>query len=244
MKAYALIAETFQRKLSIRIVHAVWLASYALLFLIPFGPSKWQWGGFLFAWSGCALPLALSAGIFGDDIASGRIRLIVTEPVRPTELYLYRFLGLSLQAGVHLLAATVLILSLHRLTGRGGIAHFLPWLLASWLIFNTWAALSTSVSVWVNREHNVTLLVLVAIAAVFPLYMLLLFFENSVGTKVYQEVLRYAGPPVELLVRMGCGKCGVAGGVVAVTHSLLLTVVYGVVGVFLLGRREFTFSAE
>ena len=244
MKAYALMTETFWRKLGIRIVHVVWLVSYALMFLIPFGPSTWQWGAFLFAWSGCVLPLALSAGIFGDDIASGRIRLIVTEPIRPVELYVYRFLGLSLQAAVHLSAAGALILLLHRLTGRGGVAHFTVWLLASWLIFNAWAALSTSLSVLVNREHNVILLVLGTFAAFFPLYMLLLFFEDSMGTKVYHEIVRYAGPPVELLVRMGRGRCSLPVSVVSVVHSLLLTLVYGAAGVFLLGRREFTFAAE
>jgi ABC-type transport system involved in multi-copper enzyme maturation permease subunit len=244
VKAYALIAETFLRKLSIRIVHVVWLVSYALMFLIPFGPSTWQWGGFLFAWSGCVLPLALSAGIFGDDIASGRIRLIVTEPIRPVELYVYRFLGLSLQAAVHLLAAGALILLLHRLTGRGGVAHFAVWLLASWSVFNTWAALSTSVSVLVNREHNATLLVLATIAAVFPLYVLLLFFEDSTGTKIYHEIVRYAGPPVEILVRMGRGKCSLPGSVASVAHSLLLTVLYGAAGIALLGRREFKYAAD
>ena len=80
MKARALIAETFLRKASIRFMHLCWLGTYAAIFLIPLPPEAWQWGGFVFAWSGCLLALALSAGIFGDDIASGRIRMMVTEP--------------------------------------------------------------------------------------------------------------------------------------------------------------------
>ena len=158
MKAHALIAETFLRKRSILLVHLAWLGGYAPLFLIPFPPGTWQWGGFLFGWSGCALALVLSSGIFGNDIASGRIRLLVTEPVRLWELYLYRFLGQSLQAAVHLLLAGALVLLLHGLTGRGEIDRFVLWLLASWLIFNAWAALSTSVSVVVSRENNSLLL--------------------------------------------------------------------------------------
>jgi ABC-type transport system involved in multi-copper enzyme maturation permease subunit len=239
MKARALIAETFFRKRAILLMHLGWLAACVPLFLIPFRPGTWQWGGFLFAWSGCLLPLALSAGIFGDDVASGRIRLLVTEPIRLWELYLYRFLGLSVQAALHLLAAGTLILLLQRFTGRGNIDRFVLWLFASWLIFNTWAALSTSVSVMVHREHNAMLVVLATIMVVSPLYMLLLFFEESAGTKIYYEIVRYAGPPVELLVRLGRGKCGLPGGLGSIVHSLALTVFYGAIGLLLLNRREF-----
>jgi len=240
MKAHALIIETFRRRQAILIIHLAWLGAYAPLFLIPFPPKAWQWGGFLFAWSGCLLPLALSAGIFGHDIASGRMRLLATEPVRLWEFYLYRLLGLSLQAAVHLLTAGTLILVLQRLTGRGNIDRFAVWLLASWLIFSAWAALSTSVSVVVSREHNSTLVVLATIAATFPLYMLLLFFEDSIGTKIYIVVLRYAGPPVELLVRLGRGRCSLPGGLGSIAHSLLLTAFYAAIGILLLNRREFT----
>jgi len=239
MKARVLMAETFLRKRAILIMHLAWLGAYAPLFLIPFRPGTWQWGGFLFGWSGCLLPLALSAGIFGNDIASGRIRLLVTEPIRLWELYFYRVLGLSLQAAVHVWAAGVLILVLHRFTGRGNIDHFALWLLVSWLIFNAWAALSTSVSVVVSREHNSMLVILVTIAVVFPLYMLLLFFQDSLGTKIYVGILRYAGPSVELLVRLGRGNCSLPRGIGSVVYSLMLTTSYCVIGILLLERREF-----
>ena len=244
MKARVLMAETFLRKRAILIMHLAWLGAYAPLFLIPFRPGTWQWGGFLFGWSGCLLPLALTAGIFGNDIASGRIRLLVTEPLRLWELYFYRLLGLSLQAAVHLLTAGALILLLQRFTGRGNIDHFPVWLLASWLIFNAWAALSTSISVVVHREHNSMLVILVTIAAVFPLYMLLLFFEDSLGTKIYVGVLRYAGPSVELLVRLGWGRCRLPEGLGSVAYSLLLTAFYSLIGIMLLNRQEFTAAKD
>jgi len=244
MKAWALLFETFWRKRAILLMHLGWLAPYGPLFLIPFQPGIWHWGGFLFGWSGCLLPLALSAGIFGDDIASGRMRLLVTEPIRLWELYLYRFLGLSLQGAIHVWAAGVLILLLHRLTGRGNIGHFAVWLLVSWLIFNAWAALSTSVSVVVHREHNSMLVILVTIAVVFPLYTLLLFFEDSLGTKIYVGVLRYAGPSVELLVRLGRGKCRLPEGLGSVAYSLLLTAFYSLLGILLLHRREFAAAQD
>ena len=239
MKARALMIETYLRKSSFRFMHLCWLGTLAAIFAIPL-PEQWSWGGFVFAWSGCLLSLVLSAGIFGDDIASGRIRMLVTEPIRLWELYVYRFLGLSLQAVAHLAVAGVLILLLHWLTGRGSIDRFGMWLVASWLVFNAWVALSTSLSVVVRREQNSMLLVLATIATVFPLYMLMLFFEDSMVTKVYHEVVRYAGPPVELLVQMGRGKSSLPGCVVHVAHSLLLTVLYGAIGVLLLNRREFT----
>lgn len=244
MKAYALITETYLRKGSLRIMHMIWFVAYPAIFLIPLPPSGWQWGAFVFTWSGCLLSLALSAGIFGDDIASGRIRLLMTEPIRPAELYLYRFLGLSLQGAVHLLAVGTSILILHRLTGRGQIDHFAAWLFASWLIFNAWTALSTSVSVMVKREHNSMVLVLATFMAVLPLYLLLLFFEDHPVTKVYHEILRYAGPPVESLAHLGRGRCSLAGGVARVAHSLVLTVLYGAIGIVLLDRREFRYVAD
>ncbi len=244
MKAHVLIIETFQRKASIRFIHLCWLGTCAAIFLIPMPPGAWQWGGFVFAWCGCVLPLILSAGIFGDDIASGRIRMVVTEPIRLWELYVYRLLGLSLQGAAHILAAGAMILVLHGLSGRGGISHFALWLLASWLIFTTWAALCTSVSVVVRRDQNAMAVILAAIAAVFPLYMLLLFFEDSVGTKIYHGIVQYAGPPVELLVRMGRGKCSLPGCVAEVAHSLLLIVLYGAAGIALLNKREFTYVAD
>ena len=244
MKAYALIAETFLRKLSIRIVHVVWLVSYALMFLIPFGPSPWQGGGFLFAWSGCVLPLALSAGIFGDDVASGRIRLIVTEPIRPVELYIYRFLGLSLQGAVHFLAVGALILLLHRLTGRGSVDHFRAWIFAGWLLFNTWAALSTSLSVVLKRAHNSMLLFIVTVVVFSLLSMLMSFFPKSIAVEVLLGAVRFTCPPVELLGNTAVGKSGLWQGLGSITYSLILTALYGTVGIVLLGRREFKYVAD
>ena len=79
-------------------------------------------GRFLFIWAGFFLALALSAGIFGDDIASGRICVLVTKPFWVGELYIYRLLGLSLQAAIHLLLAGGVILVVHLLMRKGNVA--------------------------------------------------------------------------------------------------------------------------
>jgi hypothetical protein len=244
MKAYAIIAETFRHKASIRIVHASWLGIYAMIFLFPFPPEAWNWGPFVFGWSGCLLPLLLSEGIFGDDIASGRIRLLVTEPIRPVELYGYRFVGLSLQGAVHFLAVGAVILPLHQLTGRGSVEHFVAWVLAAWLLFNAWAALSTSLSVVLRRAHNSMLLFILTVAVFFLLSLLTSFFPQSIGVKVLLGITRYTCPPVELLGSMALGKLGPWWGFGSITLSLILTALYGLAGVVLLGRREFKYVAD
>jgi ABC-type transport system involved in multi-copper enzyme maturation permease subunit len=244
MKAYALIRETFRRKASIRIVHASWLGIYATIFLFPLPPEAWHWGPFLFGWSGCLLPLLLSEGIFGDDIASGRIRLVVTEPVRPSELYLYRLLGLSLQGLAHFLAVGGSILLLHHFTGRGDIGHFGLWLLVSWLIFNTWAALSTSLSVVLRRAHNSMLLFVITVGVFLLLSLLTSFFPKSMGVNVLHAVVRYTCPPVELLGSTASGKFSLLQGLGSATCSLVLTALYGAAGIILLDRREFKYIAD
>ncbi len=240
MKAYVLILETVLRKRTLSVIHASWLLLYAALFLIPFPEEGgWNWGPFLFAWSGCLLPLLLSAGIFGDDIASGRISLLVTKPIRTAELYCYRLLGLSVQGTIHLAAASIVIMVLHRLTGRGGAEHFATWALGAWLVFQAWAALSTSLSVVVRREHNSILLFVVALMAACGAATLNAILPEALCTKVFVGVLRYAGPPVEFLSKMATGQFDSLRSLGSAAHSLTLTVAYGAIGIFILGRREF-----
>ena len=98
-------------------VHVIWLVLYGVFYWL-FVPEMPEMGRLLFIWAGFFLALALSAGIFGDDIASGRICVLVTKPFWVGELYLYRLLGLSLQAAVHLLLAGGVILVVHAVMPR------------------------------------------------------------------------------------------------------------------------------
>src|SRR5512139_2161694 len=118
MRAFELMKETFFRRTYIWIVHVIWLALYGVYWWL-FLPEAPDFGRFLFIWAGFFLPLALSAGIFGDDIASGRICVIVTRPFWTGELYIFRLLGLSLQAAVHLALAGALVLVLHAIMRKG-----------------------------------------------------------------------------------------------------------------------------
>jgi ABC-type transport system involved in multi-copper enzyme maturation permease subunit len=240
MRAYELMKETLLRKTYIRIVHISWLAIYGLIFLIPFPPETWKWGPFLFAWSGCLLPLLLSAGIFGDDIASGRISILITKPLWLGELYIYRLMGMSLQAFVHLAISGCLILILHGATGRGNINNLGLWILLSWLIFNTWAALSTSLSVVVRRALNSMLLFVATGFTCFFLSFLVSFLPDHTSAVVLQVVLKYTCPPIELLVNLASGKYGLIQNLGCVVYSLVLTAFYSIVGIIILSKRQFT----
>jgi len=244
MKAYELITETVLRKTYLRVIHAAWFGIYAAVFLIPFPPDRCSWGSFVFVWSGCLLPLLLSAGIFGNDVASGRISLLITKPIRLGELYIYRLIGLSLQGAVHLIAVGTLILILHRLTNRGSTENFLAWLLVSWLIFNTWAALSTTLSVVVKREHNAMLLFFTAGVVIFVLSFVVSFYPDHRLTAVFLGVVRWACPPVELMGQMGLGLASLRQSLDSAAHSLMLTVLYSAVGIILLSKREFKYARE
>ncbi len=249
MKAYELIKETFSRRGYIWIVHVVWLALYGIFWWL-FLPSGEEFGRFIFIWGGFFLPLALTAGIFGDDIASGRICVLVTKPLWPGELYLCRLLGLSLQAAVQFILASFLVFILHFITKKGNTDYLSLWLFVTWLLFNTVAALSTSLSVVVGRTYN-SLLMLVVVVTVYFVMSLLMGSAGPEGSKgVFAGFIRYPWPPFELLYKFANGEYGkysltvgrfsVTKSVACVVHSLILTVVYSIVGIVLLGRRQFS----
>ena len=252
MRAYELIKETFCRKLYILIVHLSWLTLYGAFYwlTLPDAGEFSGFGRFIFIWGGFFLALALSAGIFGDDISSGRICVLVTKPFRLGELYIYRLLGLSLQAAVHFILAWFVIFILHALMRKGSMENFGLWLFASWLLFNTCAALSTSLSVVIGRGYNALLLLVVTVTGFFVVSWLMFSMKQQAETGVFFSFIRFACPPFELLYKFACGEYGkysltvgrfsLAKSVACVVHSLILTVVYRIVGIVLLSRRQFS----
>ncbi|MHC4519696.1 MAG: hypothetical protein ACYTAS_13985 [Planctomycetota bacterium] len=249
MRAYELIKETFLRRTFIWIVHVSWLVLYGLFWWL-FVPDADEFGGFVFLWSGFFLPLALSAGIFGDDIASGRICVLVTKPFWSGQLYIYRFLGLSLQAAVHFILVGVLTLVLCAFMRKSSIEGLGMWLLASWLLFNTFAALSTSLSVVLGRSFNSLLLLVIIVTGWFVTKLLMGLLQGQAMTGAFMDFVRYAWPPFELLGKFAggeydkysltVGRFSVTKNIACVVHCLMLTVAYGVVGITLLCRREFS----
>jgi ABC-type transport system involved in multi-copper enzyme maturation permease subunit len=253
MRAYELMKETLSRKMYIYIVHLSWFAIYGLLFTLRVHEEE-SFHGVLFVFGGFFLPLALSAGIFGDDISSGRICVLATKPFWLGELYIYRLLGLSLQAAVHFVITGFILLIIHGITGLGYIDDLGSWLFSSWLLFNTWAAISTSVSVVIKRAYNFIFLLAVFIFLAFLNSTLGWNNPDDVITKVISALGKYVCPPFTLLTKMvkgeyskyslSVGKYSSIKAVACVTHTLVLTVFYSFFGVLLLSRRQFTCSQE
>ena len=252
MRAYDLIKETFNRKLFILIVHLSWLALYGMFYWLrlPDAGEVSDFARFIFIWGGFFLALALSAGIFGDDISSGRICVLVTKPFWSGELYIYRLLGLSLQAAVHFILAWFVIFILHIIMHKGSMNGLGLWLFASWLLFNTCAALSTSLSVVVGRAYNTLLLLVVFVTGFFVISWLMYATRQQAETGVLFSFIKFACPPFELLSKFAGGEYGkysltvgrfsIAKSAACVVHSLILAVVYSVVGIVLLSRRQFS----
>jgi ABC-type transport system involved in multi-copper enzyme maturation permease subunit len=249
MRAYELMKETFFRRTYIWMVHVIWLVLYGVFYWL-FVPEMPEMGRLLFIWAGFFLALALSAGIFGDDIASGRICVLVTKPFWVGELYLYRLLGLSLQGAVHLLLAGGVILVVHAVMRKGHVGHLGVWLLASWLLFNTCAALSTSLSVVITRAFNSLLLLVVMVMGYFIMGLLMRYLHEEPASLVLTSFVRYPWPPFELLYKFAAGEWGqfaltvgrysVTKSVACVVHALMLTLAYSVIGIVLLRMRQFS----
>jgi len=249
MRAYALIKETFLRRTYVWVIHLVWLALYGFYWWL-FLPDAEQFGGFVFTWGGFLLPLALSSGIFGDDIASGRICVLITKPFWWGKLYVYRVLGLSLQGAVHFLVCACLMLILALASPKTNMDGLSLWLLAAWLMFNTVAALSTSLSVVIGRAFNSLLILVVVIAGYLIINMLVFQLRGQSAPSALYNFICYACPPFELLKKFASGERGelalffghfsMTKQVAIVIHSFILSTCYGLVGIVLLCRREFS----
>ncbi len=248
IRAYELIRETFFRRTYIWIVHLIWFGIYGLFWLLLL-PTNLEAGQFLFLWGGFLLPLALSAGIIGDDISSGRICVLATRPFWLGQLYLYRLLGLSLQGAGHILLAGGLVFVLDTLLGKGSPNNLAVWLLSSWLLFNACATLSTSLSVVVGRSYN-SLLTFFGVVLVFLLLDVLSGYWLEYGAAdTLRNLFRYVGLPFGLLsglakgdygkYSLSVGKYDMAKNIACVVHCLILTSAYALAGILLLNKRQF-----
>jgi ABC-type transport system involved in multi-copper enzyme maturation permease subunit len=253
MRAWELMKETLWRRESLWIVHVVWIACYGAFWWLLL-PDPEEFGNFVFLWGGFLLPLALSAGILGDDIASGRICVLVTRPFWLGKLYLYRLLGLSVQGALHFVLAGVLVFVLHVITHEGSMSGVGLWLLSAWLLFNTFAALSTSLSVVVKRTHNSLILFVAALTLIVVAGLLIHSVQGSALEPAVTGFFRYPFPPFELLHGLGKGDYAkqsltlaghsVPKSVACAVHSLTLAAIYAGIGILLLTRRQFLSQRE
>jgi len=143
------------------------------------------------------------------------------------------------------------VLALHAVIGKGSTEDLGIWLLASWLLFNTCAALSTSLSVVLGRAFNSLLLLVIVATGYFIVRMLVgMLGEQNVMAGALMNFIRYAWPPFGLLQKFAGGEYGrlaltvgrfsMTKNIACIVHSLILTVAYGAAGIVLLSRREFS----
>jgi ABC-type transport system involved in multi-copper enzyme maturation permease subunit len=249
MRAYELLKETIVRKTFIWVTHLCCFILYGVFWLL-FLPSEVEVGEFLFLWGGLFLPLALSAGVFGDDIATGRICVLATRPLRLGELYLWRLAGLSLQGAVHLLVAAGIVLLLDTLMGRGSPNRLGPWVFASWLLFNACAALSTSLSVVVRGSYNALLVLAMVVFVHFLLGTLGGYYLEYGMAEAVKSLIKHMGLPFELLqglahgdygkYSLNVGQYGLVKSVACTVHCVILTAAYATIGILVLNRRQFS----
>lgn len=236
MYAWELIKETVLRKSFIPVIHLVWFCLYLVLPLVS-SSGDLVLGTLPFILAGLLLPAIVSVGIFGDDIASGRIAVLITKPLRFSRLYLWRLAGIVVQGALHLAVAGVLLLGVNRVLGYGSTAQLPLWLVLSLLLLAAVAALSTTISVVVKRDYN--LIVLIGMLLLVAVFKVNLASVHSPAVTWIRTLITYGLPSAEMLYRCGTPAGSFSERLGAVLYVLALTCTYATVGVVLLKYREF-----
>ena len=246
---YEVLKETFLRRRFIPMLHVLYMVVYIMVFTIYYLlPSKsTQWELWLFVWSGCLFPVLLTAGLFGDDIASGRILQLLIKPISLGTLYLMRVLGVFIQCVIHLTVCFSMLFIMYLLTEQQARGHLGLWFLASVLISLTWLMLSASISTFMLREYNVVL-VLIGSIVVFMLWqsasIIASIADWPVISKVADGFMIYGVPPVGLLFKLGTQKYSTAGVLAVTLHAVAMAALYIVIGIVVLTHREFIRKRE
>lgn len=243
--------ETLLRRRAIRRLHLAYPAVYAIVYIalsaVSSSADRPQWGLWLFAWSGCVFPVLLSVGLFGGDIASGRMMQLVTKPISWGTLYLLRVLGIYIQCAVHLSICYGSVFIADAWTNAAMAGSLGPWFLASLLIAPVWIALSATVSTFVSRDFNVAVVFIGAIAVFMVLQsadVLAAIAGIPPMSKAVEKVGVYGMPSVVLLFKLATRPWTAPEGIIAVIHPVLMTAVYAWIGTGILNRREFARERE
>ena len=242
-----ILKETVVRRRAIRRLHLAYLAAYAAVYVslsaVSTSADPPRWGLWLFVWSGCVLPVLLTIGIFGGDIASGRMMQLVTKPIALGTLYLFRFLGVYLQCVVHLSICYGSVFIVASWTDAQAEGTLGPWFLASLLISPVWITLSATVSTFVSRDFNVAVVFIGAIATFMVLQsadILAAIMSLPIMSEAVTVIGIYGMPSVVLLCKLGMRQCTGTEGIVAAVHPIVMATVYAAIGIVILNRREFT----
>jgi hypothetical protein len=237
MYAWALMVETYRRWPLIRLVHVLFLIIYAALLVLSVCQDELPPPELILFLIGVALPLALSMGIFGNDIASGRFRELAAEPLPLSAYYFCRVTGLLIQGALHLAFLGGSLLLLHAITGLGSIDYLGQALFVTFVLYATFATLSTSISVFAKAGADILIIILP-----FLLYIAMYFVRKERISPAWAWFLdwgltagKYALPPVFLL-----DKCVTWRGAIGVAlHGSGLILIYALFAIILLHRKEF-----
>jgi hypothetical protein len=100
------------------------------------------------------------------------------------------------------------------------------------------------------RSFNSLLLLVLIVTGSFVTALLMRFVDSQAMTGWFMDFVRYAWPPFELLGKFAAGeydkfsltvgRFSMAKNVACVIHCCMLTVAYGIIGITLLCRREFS----
>jgi ABC-type transport system involved in multi-copper enzyme maturation permease subunit len=241
--------ETVFRRRFIPMVHmlymGVYITIYIIFYLLPSETGQWElW---LFIWSGCLFPVLLTAGLFGDDIASGRMLQLLIKPISLRTLYLMRVLGVFIQCVVHLAVCYLLLFIVYRITGQEAKGHLGLWFFASVLVSLTWLMLSASFSTFLLREYNIVM-VLIGSIVVFMLWQSASTVAAITGwsalSKLVDGMMIYGMPPIALLFRLSMQKYSMAGSIAVTLHAVSMAALYAIVGIVILTHREFVRKRE
>jgi ABC-type transport system involved in multi-copper enzyme maturation permease subunit len=239
MRLYELVKETVLREPLVLVAHLALFGLYIMLGLLPTRGAT-QWGKPLFLLAGIFLPMLVTRGIFGDDIATGRITVLATEPMRFATLYLGRLAGVVAQCVVHLAVGSGIFLVISLALGKGSFVNFPLWLLGALCLFTAFAALSCTLSLIVKGSYN--FMALLFGTAAFGLMVSLMGPAATGLSGVLVRVVKYAFPPVQLLGAMCRGATPVEAAL-RCGHAALLAAVYATIGVIILNKREFRRTA-
>ena len=245
MYAWPLIVETYRRKRIVPFAHFLFLLPYLVLIpVLPYANEEILPIGILILFiSGLFFAPVLTTGIFSNDISSGRFRILATEPIPREAFYVWRLVGVMLQGMVHLAIVSTMFLIMNALTGLGNLHCFPQYLVATFIMFGSVAALSIMLSLVITSDAS-TLVVLILPFAIAGVDIL---GHISTSFPIVKEVCdgiitasKYGLPPLPWLVEaftsnhegtwreiLGCAF-----------HAAGLSLAYALIGVTLLNRRE------
>lgn len=237
MIPYAVVRETVTRKRTILVAHLILFCLYvaAPVVCVPVCAVA-------YAMIGVLLPLVLTNGLWGNDLSSGRVRVLAVTPAGVVRIHIWRLVGMVLQGMLQLVLATLVELAAQRVGGRTGPQEaYTLWIICAFMLFISMTAFSSTISVVVRGEHNGPLIVLLLVVTIFG-QEYLARADSSVTTDILRrvfDIISFTFPPVMLLMRKAVAATSFAAIASGCMLALGQGVLYFLAGLFLLHFQEY-----